>query len=189
LASERKIEANRANARASTGPKTAPGRTRVARNAFRYGLSLPVCSDPVLSEQVETLARQIAGHYAAAISLEFARQIAEAQLDLLRVRNARHEFLSNTMSTQYYDSHASARRKVKLMGLLLRPDAPEISLETLTKLVTSMPQGPRKLATILSEEAKQLIALDRYEQRARSKRKSAVRRFDAVQKQLRSVSK
>ena len=39
---------------------------------------LPVCSDPVLSEEVETLARQIAGHDADAISLELARQIAEA---------------------------------------------------------------------------------------------------------------
>jgi hypothetical protein len=31
----RKIEANRKNARASTGPKTAQGRARVARNALR----------------------------------------------------------------------------------------------------------------------------------------------------------
>jgi len=61
LTSECKIEANRANARASTGPKTAPGRTRAARNALRHGLSLPVCSGPVLSEEVETLAREIAG--------------------------------------------------------------------------------------------------------------------------------
>jgi hypothetical protein len=176
-----------ANARASTGPKTAPGRTRVARNAFRHGLSLPVCSDPVLSEEVETLARKIAGPDADAISMAFARQIAEAQIDLRRVCDARHRLLSNTMSNQYYDTHANARRKVKLIGLLLRPDAPEMSVETLTKLVTSTPQGPRKLATILSQEAKQLLALDRYERRARSKRKSAIRGFDATQKQSRSV--
>lgn len=187
LTSERKINANRANARASTGPKTAPGRTRVARNAFRHGLSLPVCSDPVLSEEVETLARKIAGPDADAISMAFARQIAEAQIDLRRVCDARHRLLSNTMSNQYYDTHANARRKVKLIGLLLRPDAPEMSVETLTKLVTSTPQGPRKLATILSQEAKQLLALDRYERRARSKRKSAIRGFDATQKQSRSV--
>ena len=89
MTSERKINANRANARASTGPKTVPGRTRVARNAFRHGLSLPVCSDPVLSEEVETLARKIAGPDADAISMAFARQIAEAQIDLRRVCDAR----------------------------------------------------------------------------------------------------
>jgi hypothetical protein len=184
LTSERKIDANRANARASTGPKTVPGRTRVARNAFRHGLTLPVCSDPVLSEDVETLARQIADQDADATVLEFARQIAEAHFDLLRVRAARHQLLSNTMSNPYYDSRTNVRKIVKLTGLLLGPDAPEMSLETVTKLVPSMPQGPRKLATILAEEAKQLLALDRYEQRARSKRKSAIRQFDATQKQL-----
>ena len=70
----------------------------MARNAFRHGLSLPVCSDPALSQEVETLARQIAGHDADAISLELARQIAEAHLDLLRVNEARHQFLSSTLS-------------------------------------------------------------------------------------------
>jgi hypothetical protein len=102
------------------------------------------------------------------------------------MRDARHRLLSNTMRSQYYDSHANARRKVKLVALLLRPDAPEMSLE-MTKLVTSTPQGPRTLATILSQEAKQLLAVDRYERRARSKRKSAIRGFDGAQKQSGSV--
>jgi hypothetical protein len=187
LTSERKIKANRANACASTGPKTAQGRARTARNAFRHALSLPVCSNPALSEEVETLARRIAGPDADAVSLEFARQIAEAQIDLRRVRAARHQLLSNTMSDQNYDSHANVRRKAKVIGLLLRPDAPEMSLETLMKFVTSMPQGPRKLATILSQEAKQLLAMDRYERRAWSKRKFAIRAFDAARKQSGSV--
>src|SRR4029077_1943887 len=56
VTSERKIRANRANARASTGPKTAQGRSHAARNALRHALSLPVSSDPVLSEAVELLA-------------------------------------------------------------------------------------------------------------------------------------
>src|SRR3982074_3971436 len=80
--------------------------------------------------------------------------------------DTRRRLLSNTMSNQYYDTHANARRKVKLIGLLLRPDAPEMSVETLTKLVTSTPQGPRKLAPILSQEPQHVRALDRYERRA-----------------------
>jgi hypothetical protein len=56
-----KIQANRANARSNTGPKTAHGRARSARNALRYALSLPVCSNPALSEEMEALAREIPG--------------------------------------------------------------------------------------------------------------------------------
>ena len=36
-----KIEANRRNARASTGPRTAAGKARAAQNARRHGLNLP----------------------------------------------------------------------------------------------------------------------------------------------------
>ena len=57
MTSARKIRANRANARASTGPQTTRGRARAARNALRHALSLPVCSIPALSDEVETLAR------------------------------------------------------------------------------------------------------------------------------------
>ena len=47
--------------------------------------------------------------------------------------------------------------------------------------VDSTPQGPHKLATILSEEAKQL-RFDRYERRALSRRKFAIRAFDEARK-------
>ncbi len=53
MTSERKIKANRANARASSGPKTALARARAARNALRHGLNLPIYSNPALSEEVE----------------------------------------------------------------------------------------------------------------------------------------
>ena len=56
MTNDRKIKANRANARVSTGPRTVEGRTRSARNALRHGLSLRVCSDPALCEEVEALA-------------------------------------------------------------------------------------------------------------------------------------
>ena len=89
MTSDRKIKGNRANARASTGPRTAQGRTRAARNALRHGLSLPVCSDPALCEEVEMLAREIAGTDANAEIQELARRVAEAEIDLRRVRYAR----------------------------------------------------------------------------------------------------
>jgi hypothetical protein len=51
-----------------------------------------------------------------------------------------------------------------------------MSLDT----ATSTPQGPDKLTTILSGEAKKLLAMDRYEQRALARRKFAIRAFDAA---------
>ena len=56
-----KIKANRANARASTGPKTAQGRLHAAGNARRHGLSLPLYSNPILSKEVEALADESPG--------------------------------------------------------------------------------------------------------------------------------
>jgi len=97
MTTERKIRTNRANARASTGPKTGRGRARAAQNALRHGLSLSVYSDPALSEEVEALAREIAGPGANAEIQELARRVAEAQIDMRRVRYARHQFLSRAV--------------------------------------------------------------------------------------------
>jgi hypothetical protein len=68
------------NARASTGPQTAQGRARAARNALRHALSLPVCFNPAFSEEVETLAHEIAGPDANAQTQGLARQVADAQI-------------------------------------------------------------------------------------------------------------
>jgi hypothetical protein len=103
MTSERKIRANRANFRASTGPKTALARARVARNALRHGLNLPIYSDTALSEEGEALAREIVGADVDTERKEFARRIAEAQIDLRRVRHARHQLFSETLSDPDYD--------------------------------------------------------------------------------------
>jgi hypothetical protein len=58
----------------------------------------------------------------------------------------------------------------------------EVPLEALMKLANSTPEGPEKFALILSQEAKQLLAMDRYEQRARLRRKLAVLAFDAARR-------
>jgi hypothetical protein len=93
MTSKLKITANRANAQASTGPKTPHGKARAAQNARRLGLSLLVISDPVLSEEVESLAQKIVGETTDRESYEYARRIAEAQIDLNRIRQARHHLL------------------------------------------------------------------------------------------------
>ena len=122
LTTDRKIKANRANAQASTGPKTAQGRGRAARNALRHGLSLPVCSNPALSDEVETLAREIAGPRANMQIQELARQFADAEIDLRRVRNARHQLLSRTLAEQ--------------------KNAPDLPVANVLQIVTSTRRGP-----------------------------------------------
>ena len=180
MTSEAKIKSNRSNARSSTGPKTHNGRARSARNALRHGLSISVCSDPALSEEVETLAREIAGPDANPEISELARRVAEAQIDLHRVRYARRQLLSKALKDPYYEFRADGLKKLKILARILQPSAPAIPLNMIEKFLTSTPRGPYKLATILSEEAKQLHAMDRYERRALSRRKFAVQALDAA---------
>src|SRR5262249_12333367 len=66
--------------------------------------------------------------------------------------------------------YANMRMKVKVLRALLRPNPPNMSMEDLEFATsTSTPQGPHKLATSLLGEAKELLAMDRYERRALSR--------------------
>lgn len=145
MTSERKIRANRANGSASPGPKTALGKKRSSKNARRHGLSLPVFADPALSKEVEALAREIAGSPDAAV-LQQARAVAEAQIDLVRIRRVRHQ-----LEAQNFASSTAASADAL-------PN--EIQLEVLD----------------------QLLKIDRYERRAMSRRKFAVRRLDLARR-------
>jgi hypothetical protein len=140
MISQKRLQANRANARHSTGPRSPAGKSRSARNSRRHGLAIAVRSDPALDAAVNSLAHAIAGQETNTENITLARNIAEAQIDLVRIQ------------------------QVRLGALRAFAAGTESTPQTLTKL---------DLATSIA-------ALDRYEQRSLSRRRRAIRDFDAA---------
>ncbi|MBX9843722.1 MAG: hypothetical protein K2Z80_18125 [Xanthobacteraceae bacterium] len=131
----RQLTANRRNARRSTGPRTASGKRSAAVNALRHGLSIPVFADAALATEVAELAERIANGSADPEVRQRARDVAAAQVDVERVRQARH-------------------------AAIARP-APGASIT-------------EDRSEAMREQIQELWALDRYERRAMSRRKSAI---------------
>ena len=65
MATQKQIEANRRNARNSTGPRSASGKKRASRNAFSHGLSRPMLGAE-FARAVEALASRILGEHGRA---------------------------------------------------------------------------------------------------------------------------
>ena len=89
--------------------------------------------------------------------------------------------LSDALNNPYYESSADTRMKIAVIRSL-RPRAPNIPMAGVTTFLTSTPKGPQKLALILSQEAKRLLAMDRYERRALLRRKVALRALDDMRR-------
>jgi hypothetical protein len=192
MTSRRQLEANRANAKASTGPRSVRGKARASQNALCHGLSLPIHLQPVLSAEAENLTRKIAGEGTDAPDiLDCACRVAEAQIDLRRVRAARlgllERYLSNPKYKPVRNLHQRIRALARLGRMMGRMTPQEISDPTFQKyasdIVGKPPQGAEKFVYILADFTKALNAMDRYERRALSRRKFAIRELDALRRQ------
>jgi hypothetical protein len=111
-------------------------------------LNVPIYSDPAMTEDLDTLAREIAGAEAHAEIRVLARGVAEACLDLRRVRLARHRHLLDALRAHEQTDVA-------------------ISIDT----------RAGKFA-LTASQTKRLLAMDRYEASARLPLKSAIQAFD-----------
>ncbi|MCA1476155.1 hypothetical protein [Bradyrhizobium sp. NBAIM08] len=91
MTSERKIDANRQNAKRSTGPKTKMGKVKSSRNARRHGLSRLNFEDDAGASPA---GRLIATGFALEQSSLHLDDLVRANLLLGRIRQARHELLA-----------------------------------------------------------------------------------------------
>jgi hypothetical protein len=121
MTSLRRRYANRLNARASTGPRTAAGKARAAQNARKHGLRLPALRDPEKTRNIAELTRKLAGPTADAQRFEAACRLVAAQIDLLDIREARLPLLARALEDRAaikclatldrYESDARSLRK------------------------------------------------------------------------------
>lgn len=113
MTSNAKIAANRKNARRSSGPKTVAGKSRARLNATRHGLASAKNGSEELLALALGLLNEVSVSQVNARRLEHAMILAESELDLQRVQDARISIVermtmwpqSQTGSTATLDQH------------------------------------------------------------------------------------
>lgn len=147
-----KIAANRRNATKSTGPRTRTGKGSASRNALRHGFNAVALACPTVEEKVERLAAMICPGQTDAPIGEQALIIAEAEILLMRIRAARASQIDRAPRSPQEQGIDRAQDELGLLG----------HLESLRAA----------LPTLLSSE--------RYERRAMSRRRKAIRTLSAL---------
>ena len=174
MASERQIAANRRNARKSTGPRSRAGRKRASRNAYRHGLTLSITPTAAYAQQLDKLAREIASDTKDVIVLERARAVAQAELELARVRRAKVALIERASAFGEVDPPQLMLTRagfIRLLNAVLR----DKDIESIDASATMPSQEPDRSAEAVRRVLPELRQLDRYERRAAAQRERAVR--------------
>lgn len=115
MTSARKIEANRLNAKRSTGPKTEAGKAKSSRNARQHGLSRRTMEEGAVSAPLSRSA--INGRFEQQQDSFDVDDLVRASLRLSRIRQARRDLLVELLE-------APCRKLVKRLAGLERYEKP-----------------------------------------------------------------
>src|SRR5215831_12731221 len=179
MASERQIAANRLNARKSTGPRSRAGKRRASRNSYRHGFSYGVAATTEFAKHVEALAQKIAGRGADAGTLEIARSIARAELDLVQIRRAKVALIARMSEFGELEVPNPLRTYRDVMRFLTSLDRGQ-PLSLTVPVPPRMPSSePEHSAEAVRRALPELLKLDRYERRATARRDRASREMFA----------
>jgi hypothetical protein len=174
MASERQIAANRRNARRSTGPRSSGAKKRVAQNAYRHGLTVSITSSEGLAKQLDKLAREIAGDTKDPILLECARAIAQAELDLARVRRAKVSLIERACAFGELDPPQAFSTVTQIKRFFNALDRGKLILPKPNDSSATMPsQEPDRSAEAVRRVLPDLRKLERYERRSAARRDRA----------------
>src|SRR6476661_9796139 len=154
MTSPAKIAANRRNARRSTGPRSAAGKARARRNAFRHGLTTPASLDHVAMDRIDNLVDALTIHVHSQLQFQLATVAAEAQAEIERVRQTKVNLVNR----------ASAQLREEGAGLLSAGERAALAFAGKTEI---------------------LMACERYERRAISRRNRALRALARLQREFR----
>jgi hypothetical protein len=177
MATERQIAANRRNAGKSTGPRSRAGKKRARQNAYQHGLTTSPHDSATVAKQVERLAREIAGNTDNEIVLQHAREAAQAEIDLARVRRVKVAFIERASAIgtldrpQIFNSVREASRFLNSIGRGETPTLPD----RVDPLSTMPTREPERTAEAVRRALPDLVKLGRYESHAVARRRRAIR--------------
>ena len=173
MSSRRRILANRHNATRSTGPRSLAGKAKTRRNALKHGLT--VAADPChLAKELTALLTGVTADQTGGLSA----RLAHAQSDIIRVRRARLEQLQPALS-QPLEPDELVLVAPELLKAALTSAGTETSRYLIGRYLDDVTSTHERERLLLKAAALRLEKLDRYERRAFSRRKFAIRELQA----------